>query len=369
MDRIHWKFHLAWMLSLAATGCVVHTLPGSQQAPRHAAPPPAPREIVAVVPQVQAEDPRLAQCRRDNYQEHAQAMQIYHRAQQAGNISPDEARHFAAADERLRHYAAQLGRNGLTLGECEAIGRQIAEQQMLVRQMAASRPGYRPYQGDPALLQCRAEMRRVDAETNQLYHRARAAGEISPREERLYAEMEQRMTRHAQSAARDGLSLRECEFLLREANHEREQVERMASNRRGHEVPPASDRERGQPDRHATPNTSAPVPPVSATAPVPLAPRKFAHEVPAPLAQCSASNQKMREETRQQYARARAEGAITPFEQDAFEKTEQRLDHKTQELARDGLTLPECEALANELAEQRKRVERMAGAKSRVSTR
>ena len=362
MNRFNWQFHLACILSLAATGCVVHPHPGS--APRHAAPPPPPREIVAVIPQVPTEDPRLAQCRRDNYQEHAQAMQIYHRAQQAGNISPDEAQRFAAADQQLRQYAAQLGRNGLTLGECEAIGHQIAEQQALVRRIAANRPGYRPYQGDPPLLQCRADVRRANAETTELYHRARAAGEISPQEARQYADTEQRMTRHAQSAARDGLSLRECESLLRDAIHERDQVERMASNRRGYEVPPAPDRERGHPDRQATPNTSVPGP-----VPVPLAPRKFAHEVPAPLAQCSAGNQKMREETRQHYVRARAEGAITPMEQEAFEKTEQRLDQKTQELARDGLTMPECEALAQEVDEQRKRVERMAGARSRTSSR
>ena len=336
MNRFNWQFHLACVLSLAATGCVVHQHPGSQQAPRHTAPPP-PREIVAVVPQVQAEDPRLAQCRRDNYQEHAQAMQIYHRAQQAGNISPDEAQRFAAADQQLRHYAAQLGRNGLSLGECEAIGRQIAEQQALVRRMAASHPGYRPYQGDPALLQCRADVRRANAETTELYHRARAAGEISPQEARQFADMEQRLTRHAQSAARDGLSLRECEFLLREAMHEREQVERMASNRRG--------------------NESAPVP------------RKFAHEPQSPLAQCSANTQQARDETRQLYARAHATGSITPMERETFEKTEQRLDKMTQELQRGGLTLPECEALAREIAEQSQRVERMAGARSRTSSR
>lgn len=340
MNRINWRFSLAWILSLAATGCVVHPHPGSHQAPRHEPPPPSPtqpREIVAVVPHVQAEDPRLAQCRRDNYQEHAQAMQIYHRAQQAGNISPDEAQRFAAADQQLRQYAAQLGRNGLTLAECDAIGRQIAEQQALVRRMASSHPGYRPYQGDPALMQCRADVRRANAETTQLYHRARASGEISPHEARQFSDMEQRMTRHAQSAARDGLTLRECESLLREANHEHDQVERMASNRRGDE--------------------SAPVP------------RKFAHEPQSPLAQCSANSQEARDKTRQLYARAHATGSITPMEQETFEKTEQRLDKMTQELQRGGLTLPECEALAREIAEQNQRVERMAGTRSRTSSR
>lgn len=354
MQRSNWQFHLAWILTLAASGCVVVPVPHSGPAPRQA--PPPPREVIVVTsPHAPAEDPRIAQCRRDNYQEHAQAMQIYHRAQQAGNISPGEAQRFAESDQHLRRYASQLGRDGLSLAECEAIGRQIAEEQRMVSRMAASRPGYAPYRGDPALMQCRADVQRTQADTTRLYHRAQASGEISPQEARQFAEMDQRMTRLAQSVARDGLLLRECEFLLRESNQDREQVERMASNRRGGEAP---EHERGRPDR---PGAPVPAPGLSQQQP--------AHVPREALAQCAASNHKIREETRRQYTRAQAAGAITPGEEELFEKTEQRLDKKSQELSRNGLTLPECEALANEVAEQHKRVERLAGAWPRVPSR
>lgn len=350
MKRINWQFHLAWILTLAASGCVVVPVPHPGSVPRQA-PPPAPPRAVVIVPQAPAEDPRIAQCRRDNYHEHAQAMQIYHRAAQAGNISSDEAQRFAQADQRLRRYASQLGHNGLSLAECESIGREIAEEQNMVRRMAASRPGYVPYRGDPALMQCRVDVQRTHADTTRLYHRAQASGEISPQEARQFSDMEQRLTRHAQAVARDGLLLRECEFLLRESNQERDQVERMASNRRG--------------------SDSAPAPPVrgSAWQAVQPAPQTPPHTAPEALTQCSASNQKIREETRQQYARAQTAGAITPREQEAFENAEQRLDKKSQELAQNGLTIPECEALAREVAEQRKLVERLAGARPRESSR
>jgi hypothetical protein len=321
------------ILALALSGCVVHTQPGSRQVP----PPQREREVVGVVPGPQYEDPRLAQCRAANYRAHSEAMQIYHRAQAAGNISPLEAQQFAAAEQRLRQHASLLARDGTTLNECQSIGRDIANEHALIGRMAASRPGYSPYRGDPALMQCRADAQRTHAETLQLYYRARASGAISPHEAQQFSAAEQRLTRHAQTLARDGLTLRECEFLQREIAGERVQVERMASARR-------------------------PVPtPAPAPAPAPQKPDIAAQRPDsAQLAQCSSANRKARAETLDLYARARAAGRVKQTEAQAFAKMEQRLDERSRMLARDGMTLQECEVLARSIAEQRSLVERMA---------
>jgi len=321
------------ILALALSGCVVHTQPGSRQVP----PPQREREVVGVVPGPQYEDPRLAQCRAANYRAHSEAMQIYHRAQAAGNISPVEAQHFAAAEQRLRQHASLLARDGMTLNECQAIGRDIANEHALVGRMAASRPGYSPYRGDPALMQCRADAQRTHAETVQLYHRARASGAISPHEAQQFSAAEQRLTRHAQTLARDGLTLRDCEFLQREIAGERVQVERMAASRPARGIAPPPDHR-------------------------PMHKPGIAAQRPdnAQLALCSSANQKARAETLDLYARARAAGRVKQAEAQAFAKTEQRLDEQSRMLARDGLTLQECEALARSIADQRSLVERMA---------
>jgi hypothetical protein len=308
------------ILALALSGCVVYPQPG----PGHVPAPQRERVIVGVIPGPQPEDPRLAQCRAANYRTQSEALQIYYRAQAAGNISSSEAQQFAAAEQRLRQHASMLARDGITVFDCEALGRDIGVERALIERMAASRPGYSAYRGDPALLQCRADAQRTHAETMHLYYRARASGAISPPEARQLAQAEQRLTRHAQVLARDGLTLRECESLQREIAAERRQVERMAASR------PA---------------------PVSVPAGEPR------------LAECRANAQRAHAETMQQYRRARAAGAISPQEAQQLTQAEQRLTRHAQALGRDGLTLRECESLQREIAAERHQVERMAASR------
>lgn len=330
MTRSNLRNLQSLILALALPGCVVYTQPGTRQVPV----PQREREIV--VPAPRYEDPRLAQCRTANYRVHSEAMQIYYRAQAAGNISPLEAQQFAAAEQRLRQHASLLARDGMTLDECQFIGREIDNEHALVRRMAASRPGYAPYRGDPALMQCRTDAQRAHAETTQLYYRARASGAISPHEAQQFSAAEQRLSRHAQFLARDGLTLRECEFLQREIAGERMQVERMAASRPARGMAPA-------------PGPGWQKPGIAAQRPE-----------AAQLAQCSAANQQSRAETLELYTRARAAGRVNQTEAQAFAKAEQRLDEQSRMLGREGLTLQECEALARSIADQRSLVERMA---------
>lgn len=80
-------------------------------------------------------DLATARCIADNRRAHYDVYAVYTNAQRAGRIRPDEARRFQAMENRLNGFQGDLKRDGLTLAECQAISRAIANERAVVEQM------------------------------------------------------------------------------------------------------------------------------------------------------------------------------------------------------------------------------------------
>ncbi|WP_143086062.1 hypothetical protein [Formivibrio citricus] len=249
-----------------------------------------------------AHDPRVRQCRQDNQRAHGEVWQLFQQARAAGRISPAEQQQFSAMEARLNNHRNMLARDGLTLAECQHISREIANERAAVQRMAASHSQVR---------QCRQDNQRAHGEVWQLFQQARAAGRISPSEQQQFSAMEARLNNHRNMLARDGLTLAECQHISREIANERAAVQRMAASH-------------------------------------------------SQVRQCRQDNQRVHGEVWQQFQRARSAGRISPAEQQQFSAMEARLNNHRNMLARDGLTLAECQHLGREIARERTEVQRMA---------
>ncbi len=172
---------------------------------------------------------------------------------------------------------------------------------------------------DPALDQCRAQNNRIHNETMQLFQRARASGRITPQEAQQLAAMEQRLRQFAARLSFGGLTLGECRAMTQALINERNVVARMAG---------------------------IPGPGQDAQA----------------IGQCRQQNGQIHSETMQLFRRAMAAGSITPQERQQLAQMEQRLRRISQNLARGGLTLNECQAMTQQLINERNIVARMAAA-------
>ena len=85
-----------------------------------------------------AQNPQLRQCIQNNQNAHAQVRQIFIQARSRGNISPAEQQQFTGVERRLNSINTNLGRGGLTMPECQAISREIANERMTVQRMGAT---------------------------------------------------------------------------------------------------------------------------------------------------------------------------------------------------------------------------------------
>ena len=87
-------------------------------------------------------DPQLMQCIKDNRRDHEEVWQLFQRAKSAGRISPGEARHFEAMEQRLGDIKRRLSSDGLSLPECQRIGLEIAKERETVRRMSGDGKRY-----------------------------------------------------------------------------------------------------------------------------------------------------------------------------------------------------------------------------------
>jgi hypothetical protein len=83
-------------------------------------------------------DPEVHKCREHNGKEHADVMKMHADAKKAGNISKGEEKHFHAMEQRLHKHRAILAKDGLTLQECHALGKEIAHEKAVVAKMAST---------------------------------------------------------------------------------------------------------------------------------------------------------------------------------------------------------------------------------------
>jgi hypothetical protein len=83
-------------------------------------------------------DPKVHECREHNGKEHAELMKMHAEAKKAGNISKAEETHFHSMEQRLVKHRQALMKDGLTLKECEALGKQIANEKTVLAKMAST---------------------------------------------------------------------------------------------------------------------------------------------------------------------------------------------------------------------------------------
>ena len=188
---------------------------GCEVAPHQ--PRPAPAVIYPNPPPNYAYE-EIQRCQSDNRQAHAEALDAYERARRAGRIDPREAQHFNAMEARLRNLRIELGRDGITLQDCQRIGGAIARERNEVARMTRS---------DPAVARCVADNQRAHQEVVGLYENARRSGRINPNEAQRFNAMEARLQNLRTDLASDGISLQDCQRINGAIAKERAAVEQM----------------------------------------------------------------------------------------------------------------------------------------------
>lgn len=284
------------LIAVLVTGCEV--VPVQPQP----APAPYPPVGYPTTPPPNYANEEIRRCRVDNQRAHAEVLDSYERARRAGRISPSEAQQFNAMDGRLRNVRAQLGRDGLTLSECQYIGGELARMRDEVYRMART---------DPALTRCVADNRRAHQEVVSLYESARQSGRINPREAQRFNAIDGRLQNMRNELARDGLSLQDCQRMAGAIAYERDEVMRMS--------------------RYVS-----------------------------PLTQCVADNRRAHEDLYIVYNEAQRMGRIDPREAQQFAIIDRRLRDYQAAIKRDGMTLNECQRMAYAIAQERAVVDRMA---------
>lgn len=270
---------------------------------------PSPEPVVVNAPPMVGNAPpgygpgAIRQCIADNRRDYVQVQDLYDRARRSNRISPAEAREFNAMDDRLRRYERALARDGLTLAECEHIGREIAREREAVRRMARF---------DDGVAQCRDDARQAHAEVVRMYQDADRAGRINPSERRQFNDMVERLRRYEAALARNGMTLAECRQLQTAIADERDVVRRMSRNDPG-------------------------------------------------VGQCRRENQRAHADVMAMFAEAERSGRITQRERRRFDDLQRRFRAYEDQLRSNGLTLAECQALGRTLAADAREVRQMAG--------
>ena len=118
-------------------------------------------------------DPAVARCMTDNRRAHQEVVALYENAKRSGRINPSEAQRFNAIDARLQKLRADLGRDGISLRECQRIDGAITRERNEVTRMA---------QHDPGVARCVADNRRAHEELYKVYNNAMRAGRIDGHE-------------------------------------------------------------------------------------------------------------------------------------------------------------------------------------------
>ena len=211
----------ATALVLLISGCEVAPIQSyPSSAPVNPAPYPAPYPgaTYPTSPPPNYAYEEIRRCRSDNQRAHAEVVNLYENARRNGRINPAEAQQFNAMEARLRNLRVQLGRDGLTLQECQYISNTIANDRNEVIRMSRH---------DPAVGRCMADNRRAHDDIYAVYNRARSAGRIRPDEAQRFQSMEKRLAAMQADMKRDGFTLAECQAVGRTLARERAVVDRM----------------------------------------------------------------------------------------------------------------------------------------------
>jgi hypothetical protein len=168
-----------------------------------------------------------------------------------------------------------------------------------------------PHPAYEEIRRCRADNQRAHADVLDSFDRARAAGRINPAEAQQFNAIDARLRNLRAQLARDGLTLQECQYLSGEIAQARNDVARMS------------------------------------------------YRDPA-LARCMADNRWAHQDVWNMYDNARRAGQIHPGETQRFNAMEARLQNFKNDLARDGISMQDCQRIGNAIASERNEVIRMS---------
>jgi hypothetical protein len=168
----------------------------------------------------------VGQCLKENRKRHDEVQQMFRRAASGGRISDSEAARFQSLERRLDDIRYNLYRDGITLSDCQRLGREIAVERANVQRMTAT-----PVR-NPQIDYCRQDNRRDHEDVWQLFLRAKSAGRISKDEARHFKDMEHRLGDIKRRLSFEGLSLSECQAINSEIGRERDAVRRMTDSER-----------------------------------------------------------------------------------------------------------------------------------------
>lgn len=286
-------------LLASALACLTALLAGCEVVPVAPAPAPAPAPYPAPPPDYRYQE--IQSCRADNRRSHADVQASYDRARQAGRIDANEAQQFAALDARLRDIRIQLGRDGLTLQECQYIRGEIERMRQDVARMARS---------DPALGPCLQDNRRAHQEVYALYDDARRRGRITPGEAQRFAAIDSRLNGLRSDLERPGMTLADCQRISGAIARERDEVIRMTRFDPG-------------------------------------------------VRQCMADNMRARDAVYRVYNDALHAGRIDAGEARRFRDIDARLTRYQADLAMDGLSMNDCHRIGSAIMRERAAVDAM----------
>ena len=175
-------------------------------------------------------DPKVAECRQHNGQEHKAVMDMHSKARAEKKIDAREEKNFQAMEKRLHTHQQMLAKDGLTLQECERIGKEIAHEKAAVARMAATGPSLADKKGkpDPKVAECQKGNAQAHSEAMKMFADARKSGKIDKKEAQELSAREKRLSQHRSAMSRDGLTLAECQQLGKEIAAEKAAVARMA---------------------------------------------------------------------------------------------------------------------------------------------
>ena len=83
-------------------------------------------------------DPKVAECRAHNQAAHQALMAEHAKAMKEHMISPQEQKEFRGMEMRLHKHRETLAKGGLTLAECERLGKEIAHEKTVLDKMAST---------------------------------------------------------------------------------------------------------------------------------------------------------------------------------------------------------------------------------------
>jgi hypothetical protein len=164
-------------------------------------------------------DPRPRRCMSENRRAHQEVVTLYENARRNGRINPREARRFKSMEARLNKLRSELGRDGISLEDCQRIGGTIARERAEVKRMT---------RGNSAVARCLADNRQAHREVRRTYNKGIQSGRINTREARSFQKVEGRLKRFSSEMKRDGLTLKECQRIGQAIVQERRIVDRMA---------------------------------------------------------------------------------------------------------------------------------------------